>query len=99
MPANDQERIEKFRGMLLPVDEGVGMIREALEKHGIDQNTLVLFFADNGPTSEAPSGNQRWRGHKGSVYEGGDTRSHSSPGGRDASSPGPRTPFRRSPWT
>lgn len=71
MPANDQERIEKFRGMLLPVDEGVGMIREALEKHGIDRNTLVLFFADNGPTPEAPSGNPRWRGHKGSVYEGG----------------------------
>lgn len=71
MPANAQERIDKFRGMLLPVDEGVGQIREALEKHGIDRNTLILFFADNGPTPEAPSGSPKWRGHKGSVYEGG----------------------------
>lgn len=71
MPANHEERVEKFRGMLLPVDEGVGQILQALQRHGIDQNTLILFFADNGPTSEAPSGNPKWRGNKGSVYEGG----------------------------
>lgn len=71
MPASPQERIEKFRGMLLPVDEGVGQIRAALEKHGLEKNTLILFFADNGPTPDAPSGNPKWRGNKGSVYEGG----------------------------
>jgi arylsulfatase A-like enzyme len=69
--ANPQESVEMFRGMTLPVDEGVGQIRRALEKHGIDRNTLILFFTDNGPTGEAPSGNPQWRGNKGSVYEGG----------------------------
>ena len=66
-----QETVEKFRGMTLPVDEGVGQIRAALEKHGIAKNTVILFFTDNGPTPEAPSGNPKWRGNKGSVYEGG----------------------------
>ena len=66
-----QEAVEKFRGMTLPVDEGLGQIRAALEKHGIARNTLILFFTDNGPTPEAPSGNPKWRGNKGSVYEGG----------------------------
>ncbi len=66
-----QETVDKFRGMTLPVDEGVGQIRAALEKHGIAKNTVILFFTDNGPTPEAPSGNPQWRGNKGSVYEGG----------------------------
>ncbi len=71
MASNQQETLEKFRGMTLPVDEGLGQIRAALEKHGIDKNTVILFFTDNGPTPEAPSGNPKWRGHKSSVYEGG----------------------------
>jgi len=65
------ETLEKFEGMTLPVDEGVGMIRAALEKHGLAKDTLILFLTDNGPTLEAPSGNPKWRGQKGSLYEGG----------------------------
>jgi arylsulfatase A len=68
---NKEETLAKFRGMTLPVDEGLGQIRKALEKHGINNNTVLLFFTDNGPTPEAPSGNPKWRGNKGSVYEGG----------------------------
>ena len=66
-----QDTLDKFRGMTLPVDEGLGQIRAALEKHGIARNTVIFFFTDNGPTPEAPSGNPMWRGNKGSLYEGG----------------------------
>lgn len=70
-PANDAEKIGKFEGMTLPIDEGVGQIRAALAKHGLTGDTLIFFLSDNGPTPEAPSGNPAWRGLKGSVYEGG----------------------------
>lgn len=68
--ADPNERILKFRGMTLPVDEGVGQIRQALARFGLDRNTLVLFFSDNG-AQILPSGSPRWRGEKGAVYEGG----------------------------
>jgi arylsulfatase A-like enzyme len=70
-PTDENERIEKYRGMTLPIDEGVGQIREKLVSLGIDHKTLVLFFSDNGAASDFPSGSSKLRGNKGSVYEGG----------------------------
>lgn len=65
------ERIEKYRGMTMPIDEGIGTLRRTLIDLGIAQNTLVLFFSDNGPSGDFPSGSPDLRGGKGSVYEGG----------------------------
>ncbi|PQO26352.1 hypothetical protein C5Y96_20150 [Blastopirellula marina] len=70
-PANLEERIEKYQGMTLPIDEGVGLIREKLVRLGLDRKTLVLFFSDNGAANDFPSGSKQLRGNKGSVYEGG----------------------------
>lgn len=70
-PANEAERITKFRGITLPIDEGVGQIRKKLVQLGLDRNTLVLFFSDNGASADFPSGSPKLRGRKGSVYEGG----------------------------
>ena len=70
-PADENERTEKYRGMTLPIDEGVGQIREKLISLGLDRKTLVLFFSDNGASSDFPSGSPQLRGNKGSVYEGG----------------------------
>jgi arylsulfatase A len=71
-PADDNERIEKYRGMTLPIDEGVGQIRRKLVSLGLDRKTLVLFFSDNGAAAyDFPSGSPELRGNKGSVYEGG----------------------------
>jgi arylsulfatase A-like enzyme len=70
-PADEAERIEKYRGMTLPIDEGVGQIREKLVSLGIGSQTLVLFFSDNGASGDFPSGSPGLRGNKGSVYEGG----------------------------
>ncbi len=66
-----EERIEKYRGMTMPIDEGVGQLRQTLTDLGIAQNTLMLFFSDNGPSRDFPSGSPKLRGGKGSVYEGG----------------------------
>lgn len=68
---SEAERIEKYRGMTMPVDEGIGQLRRTLVELGIAENTFVLFFSDNGPSSDFPSGSPNLRGGKGSVYEGG----------------------------
>lgn len=68
---SEEERIEKYKGMTLPIDEGVGQIRKTLIELGIEKNTFVLFFSDNGPSGDFPSGSPELRGAKGSVYEGG----------------------------
>ena len=70
-PVGQAERIEKFRGITLPIDEGVGQIQRALVRLGLETNTLVLFFSDNGASADFPSGSRKLRGRKGSVYEGG----------------------------
>ena len=69
--ATEEQRIEKYRGMTMPIDEGMGELRKALTSLGIANNTFVLFFSDNGPAREFPSGSPKLRGGKGSVYEGG----------------------------
>ncbi len=66
-----EERIRKYRGMTMPIDEGIGELRKALIELGIMKNTFVLFFSDNGPSGDFPSGSPNLRGGKGSVYEGG----------------------------
>lgn len=66
-----EERIEKYRGMTMPIDEGIGELRRTLVDLGIEKNTFVLFFSDNGPSGDFPSGSPDLRGGKGSVYEGG----------------------------
>ncbi len=57
--------------MTLPIDEGVGQIRRKLVELGIEKDTLVMFFSDNGASSDFPSGSPAWRENKGAVYEGG----------------------------
>ena len=56
--------------MVHALDEGVGRVLDALDIHGIAENTLVLFFSDNGG-SVGIGDNGPYRGAKGSVFEGG----------------------------
>ncbi|WP_158973660.1 sulfatase [Cellulophaga sp. L1A9] len=50
------------------IDWSVGEILDALKKYGIDDNTMVVFTSDNGPSigSAVPL-----KGKKGSTFEGG----------------------------
>ncbi|OUW17845.1 MAG: hypothetical protein CBD18_03725 [Opitutales bacterium TMED158] len=68
---SEAERIEKLKGMTLPIDEGIGMLRQTLAELGIEKDTFILFFSDNGGTREGPSSSPKFRGLKGTVYEGG----------------------------
>lgn len=45
----DPDDIRKvYTAMLTALDEGVGKVRDALKKTGVDKNTLIFFVSDNG---------------------------------------------------
>ncbi|EDM26993.1 iduronate-sulfatase or arylsulfatase A [Lentisphaera araneosa HTCC2155] len=50
------------------VDWSVGQILDTLKKHGIDDNTLVIFSSDNGPALGKAT---PLKGKKGQTFEGG----------------------------
>jgi arylsulfatase A-like enzyme len=59
--------------LVLLADHCVGEIARALERLGVEDNTLVIFTSDNGPR-EGVNGHRsagELRGYKGSIYEGG----------------------------
>jgi len=64
-------------GMIHRMDTGVARVLEALDRHGLRENTIVLFTSDNGPQfggegeMSTTRFNCNWHGAKGSVYEGG----------------------------
>ncbi len=66
-----------YAGMVSRMDRDVGRITALLKELGLDENTLVIFTSDNGPTFNGGSDSAFFesakplRGLKGSVYEGG----------------------------
>ena len=61
-----------YPNMVRAMDEGVGKIVDALEEHGISENTIVFFMSDNGPVLEGRRGrNGKLEGNKGNIEEGG----------------------------
>jgi arylsulfatase A-like enzyme len=58
-----------YVAMLERADEGVGQILAALERHGLDRNTLVIFTNDNG--GEWLSSNAPLFHRKDTLWEGG----------------------------
>lgn len=74
-----------YASMISDLDEHIGTVLACLKKHGLDDNTIVIFTSDNGPTH--PSRDPKFnvggvdtdffnskgdlRGYKGSLYEGG----------------------------
>lgn len=93
MPHLPIHTAERFRGMseaglygdvVETLDWSVGQVLDVLERHGIRDNTIVLFASDNGPWLNLPdrmlqAGNKPWhqgntgllRGSKATTYEGG----------------------------
>ena len=61
--------IETYRRMIHHMDEGIGRIMAALQRHGIDRDTLVVFTSDNG--GERFSDNWPLVGGKMDLTEGG----------------------------
>jgi arylsulfatase A-like enzyme len=64
--------VDTYKEMIAALDDSVGAIVDALRKHHLENNTLLVFCSDNG--AAAPRGiaaNCRLQGRKGSLTEGG----------------------------
>lgn len=62
----------QFATLLAALDDGVGAVREKLRSSGLEEDTLVVFFSDNGgPTPGNTSRNAPLRGYKATTWEGG----------------------------
>jgi arylsulfatase A-like enzyme len=70
---NISEPVRKnYAAMISAVDDGVGLVLNALKESRLESDTLVFFLSDNGgPISVNGSSNAPFRGAKGQLYEGG----------------------------
>ena len=59
-----------YAAMIKALDEGVGKIMKTIDSLSLDEQTLVVFFSDNGGL-HAVTSNHPLRGYKGTLYEGG----------------------------
>ncbi|QDT58341.1 Arylsulfatase [Stieleria bergensis] len=60
-----------YAAMVYALDRNVGRIRQSLEDSGQWDNTLLVFFSDNGGATSNASWNGPLRGAKGTMREGG----------------------------
>ncbi|MGC9327516.1 MAG: arylsulfatase [Candidatus Hinthialibacter sp.] len=66
-----------YAAMITRMDRDIGRIMSTLKELQLDENTLVIFTSDNGPTyldgpgTDFFESNKPLRGMKGSLYEGG----------------------------
>jgi arylsulfatase A-like enzyme len=70
-PEITPKRRRTLAAMTAALDRAVGDIIAALEKQGLRENTLIVFLNDNGGATTNASNNGRYRGMKGSKFEGG----------------------------
>lgn len=67
--AVEDERRRIYMAMVAAMDAAIGRILDALQRHGVEDDTLVWFASDNG--GQALADNTPLRAGKGTVYEGG----------------------------
>ena len=61
-----------FAAMHTALDDNIGKVLATLKKHGLENDTLVVFLSDNGgPTPVNASRNDPLRGFKAQTWEGG----------------------------
>jgi arylsulfatase A len=62
-----------YGDVIMEIDWSVGQVMEALEKAGVEKNTIVIFSSDNGPWKEygKHAGVTPYRGHKHTSFDGG----------------------------
>jgi arylsulfatase A-like enzyme len=67
--AENEDETRCALAMVENQDANVGRVLERLAKHGLHENTIVLYFSDNGPNSNRWTGGMK--GRKGTTDEGG----------------------------
>lgn len=60
-----------YAAMVESLDLAVGRILDTLDAQGLAENTLILFFSDNGGLGVFGADNGPWRGGKLETFEGG----------------------------
>ena len=76
-PKPGEQNNPVYAAMVESIDESVGRVTQTLEECGIADNTIVVFFSDNGGLSVKEGAhtpattNAPLRGGKGHLYEGG----------------------------
>ena len=66
-----KSKLEAYQYMMHIMDDGVKQIRNKIVELGLEKDTMIVFLSDNGDAPATKTGDPRYRGHKGSVYEGG----------------------------
>lgn len=65
------EQRAKYIALVEHMDAGIGRVREALRRTGLDQDTLLVYVSDNGGQLDVGACNGPLRGAKQEMYEGG----------------------------
>jgi arylsulfatase A-like enzyme len=66
-----QEKRAKNVALVEHLDDRIGRVLSVLKETGLDQNTVVVFTADNGGSLPHSQNNDPWRGGKQDHYDGG----------------------------
>lgn len=68
------QQMKNYAAMITRMDRDIGRIINLLAEKGMDENTIIFFASDNGPTgavNETFNSNGPFRGIKQDLYEGG----------------------------
>ena len=74
---NDAQRSPTYAAMVESMDDAVGTLLDTLDRLGIAEETIVVFFSDNGGNmynevdGTTPTSNRPLRGGKAAMFEGG----------------------------
>ena len=65
-----------YTDALMEIDHNTGRILDVIDQSGIRNNTIFIYFSDNGPTRYSPEADHNgdpgiWSGELGSAWEGG----------------------------
>ncbi len=67
--SDESQRV--YAAMTAALDDGVGEILDALKRHGLEKNTLLIFLSDNGAGVADYCSNEPLRLGKQTLFEGG----------------------------
>lgn len=67
----DADMRKYYRAHLKAYDDQMGRLLDSLESLGLDDNTIVIYFSDNGGEALTGANNQPLSGSKYNVFEGG----------------------------
>ncbi|MFR9603308.1 MAG: sulfatase [Rikenellaceae bacterium] len=74
MPVRQNQDNPVYAGLIQQMDDAVGVVLDALEEMGVDENTMIIFTSDNGGVVSGDNFStslKPLRGGKGMQWEGG----------------------------